>query len=393
VRILVTGGAGFIGSNFVRYVLRDHPDDQIVNLDKLTYAGNPDNLKDVEADPATAARYRFVRGDICDAEAVEEALRAASALGVPESADDGGVPAAAGPASAAAGPASAAGDAATAADVGTPAGAPVDAIVNFAAETHVDRSITGPEDFMRTDVLGTHVLLEAVRKHGIPRYLQISTDEVYGSIDQGSFVETDLLEPSSPYSASKAGADLMVLAYHTTYGLPVVITRSSNNYGPYQYPEKLIPLFATNALDGLPLPVYGDGMNVRDWIHVEDNCRGLDLVLRRGEPGQIYNVGGGNERPNLEITRFILEATGNDDSLLRYVSDRLGHDRRYSIDCAKLRELGWEPRIDFREGLDQTVAWYRDNRSWWEKIKSGEWRRYYERHYADLHAPAQPQPA
>jgi dTDP-glucose 4,6-dehydratase len=229
-----------------------------------------------------------------------------------------------------------------------------------------------------------------VRKHGISRYLQISTDEVYGSIDEGSFVETDILEPSSPYSASKAGGDLLVMAYRTTYGLPVLITRSSNNYGPYQYPEKLIPLFATNALDGLQLPVYGDGMNVRDWIHVEDNCRGLDLVLRKGEPGEIYNIGGGNERPNIEITRFILEATGNDESLLRYVSDRLGHDRRYSIDCGKLRALGWTPRIEFQAGLAQTVAWYRDNRWWWEKIKSGEWRRYYEQHYSELSASEAP---
>jgi len=341
MKILVTGGAGFIGSNFVRHVLRAHPEDQVVNLDKLTYAGNPDNLKDVEAHPDLGPRYRFVRGDICDAAAVDEAIAAA-----------GGV----------------------------------DAIVNFAAETHVDRSISGPEDFIRTDVIGTHVLLEAVRRHGIGRYLQISTDAGYGAIDAGSCVETDVLEPSSPYSASKAGAALQVLAYHVTYGLPVVITRSSNNYGPYQYPEKLIPLFATNALDGLQLPVYGDGMNVRDWIHVEDNCRGLDLVLREGRAGEVYNVGGGNERPNIEITRFILEATGNDESLLRYVSDRLGHDRRYSIDCSKLRALGWAPRIDFQEGLAQTVAWYRDNRWWWEKIKSGEWRRYYEEQYAELHA-------
>jgi dTDP-glucose 4,6-dehydratase len=346
MKILVTGGAGFIGSNFIRHVLSSHPEDQIVNLDKLTYAGNPDNLKDVEADPDIGPRYRFVHGDICDQAAVEAALATAAA----------------------------------------------DAIVNFAAETHVDRSITGPEDFIHTDVIGTHVLLEAVRTHGIGRYLQISTDEVYGSIDEGSFVETDVLAPSSPYSASKAGADLLVLAYRTTYGLPVLITRSSNNYGPYQYPEKLIPLFATNALDGLQLPVYGDGMNVRDWIHVEDNCRGLDLVLREGQEGEIYNIGGGNERPNIEITRFILQATGHDEGLLRYVSDRLGHDRRYSIDCGKLRALGWSPETDFLQGLEQTVAWYRDNRWWWEKIRSGAWRRYYEQQYAELHGTAKPKP-
>jgi dTDP-glucose 4,6-dehydratase len=352
LKILVTGGAGFIGSNFIRYVLRTHPEDQIVNLDRLTYAGNPDNLKDVETDPDMGPRYRFVRGDICEAEDVEATFAAA-----------------------------------TEAFRGS-----FEAVVNFAAETHVDRSITGPEDFMRTDVIGTHVLLEAVRAHDVARYLQISTDEVYGSIDKGSFRETDALDPSSPYSASKAGAELLVRAYHTTYGTPVVITRSSNNYGPYQYPEKLIPLFATNALDGLPLPVYGDGMNVRDWIHVDDNCRGVDLVLRNGCDGEIYNIGGGNERPNIEITRRILRATDNDESLLRYVSDRLGHDRRYSIDCGKVRELGWDPQIAFDEGLAQTVAWYRDNRWWWEKIKSGEWRRYYEQHYAELRPSAESQP-
>jgi dTDP-glucose 4,6-dehydratase len=346
VKIVVTGGAGFIGSNYIRHVLQTHPDDQIVNLDKLTYAGNLDNLRDIAADEALAPRYRFVQGDICDPEAVEAAIAAAD------------------------GP---------------------DAIVNFAAETHVDRSITGPEDFIRTDVIGTHVLLEAVRTQEIGRYLQISTDEVYGSIAEGSFAETDILAPSSPYSASKAGADLLVLGYRTTYGLPVVITRSSNNYGPYQYPEKLIPLFATNALDGEQLPVYGDGMNIRDWIHVEDNCRGVDLVLRQGKEGEIYNIGGGNERPNMEITRFILAATGHDESLLRYVPDRLGHDLRYSIECSKLRGLGWAPRVDFREGLERTVAWYRDNRWWWEKIKSGAWRRYYEQHYAELQAAAGPE--
>jgi dTDP-glucose 4,6-dehydratase len=315
VRILVTGGAGFIGSNFIRHVLRAHPDDSIVNLDKLTYAGNLKNLADVADDP----RYRFVKGDICDAAVVDEAI-----------------------------------------------GGGVDAIVNFAAETHVDRSISGPEDFIRTDVLGTHVLLEAVRSHSLPRYLQISTDEVYGSVEQGSFTETDPLSPSSPYSASKAGADLQVLAYHTTFGLPVLITRSSNNYGPHQYPEKLIPLFATNALDGLRLPVYGDGQNVRDWIHVEDNCTAVDVVLRSGTPGEVYNIGGGEE-------------------LIRYVGDRPGHDRRYSVDATKTRALGWEPRIPFAEGIAATVAWYGDRRDWWEPIKSGEWKDFYARQYAELH--------
>ena len=334
MRILVTGGAGFIGSNFIRYVLHAHPDDSVLNLDKLTYAGNLKNLADVADDP----RYRFVKGDICDAAVVDDVV-----------------------------------------------GGGVDAIVNFAAETHVDRSISGPEDFIRTDVLGTHVLLEAVRTHGVARYLQISTDEVYGSIDAGSFAETDPLCPSSPYSASKAGADLQVLAYHTTYGLPALITRSSNNYGPYQYPEKLIPLFATNALDGRPLPVYGDGENVRDWIHVDDNCAAVDVVLRSGTPGEVYNIGGGNERTNMEITRLVLQATGRGDDLIRYVGDRPGHDRRYSVDAGKTQALGWQPHVPFADGIAATVAWYRDRRDWWEPIKSGEWKDFYARQYAGLH--------
>jgi dTDP-glucose 4,6-dehydratase len=329
MRIVVTGGAGFIGSNFVRYVLREHPADDVVVLDKLTYAGNLDNLTDVQDD----ARYSFVRGDICDPEAVGRVAARA------------------------------------------------DAIVNFAAETHVDRSITNPEDFIRTDVIGTHVLLEAVRTQGIGRYLQVSTDEVYGDILEGASRETDPLRPSSPYSASKAGADLLVLAYRRTYGAPVVITRSSNNYGPYQYPEKVIPLFVTNALDGEPLPLYGDGRNVRDWIYVDDNCRALDLVLREGIEGEIYNVGGGHEVANLDLTRAILGELGLGEELIRYVADRAGHDRRYALDCSRLRALGWEPRTDYRDGLARTVAWYRDNRAWWERIKSGEWKRYYARQY------------
>ena len=332
MRIVVTGGAGFIGSNFVRHVLRHHADDEVVVLDKLTYAGNLANLDDVAAD----SRYSFVRGDICDPQIVAETLPGA------------------------------------------------DAVVNFAAETHVDRSISGPQDFISTDVLGTHVLLEAVREYGIARYLQISTDEVYGSIDDGSFVESDALKPSSPYSASKAGGDLLVLAYRHTYGLPVLITRSSNNYGPYQYPEKIIPLFITNALEGKPLPVYGDGRNVRDWIHVDDNCAALDLVLRQGEDGEIYNVGGGHEIENLHVTQQILKELGLGRELVRFVSDRPGHDRRYSVDCAKLSRLGWQPRIAFDAGLAQTVAWYRDNLSWWQTIKSGEYRRYYEQQYGEV---------
>jgi dTDP-glucose 4,6-dehydratase len=325
-------------------VLHSHPDDSIVNLDKLTYAGNPANLADIEADPDLGARYRFVHGDICDPAAVDAAIARFADWG-------GAVPG---------------------------------AIVNFAAETHVDRSISGPEAFIRTDVIGTHVLLEALRAHGISRYLQISTDEVYGSIESGSFLETDPLSPSSPYSASKAGADLLVLAYRTTYDAPVLITRSANNYGPYQYPEKLIPLFATNALDEQPLPLYGDGGNVRDWIHVEDNCRALDAVLRHGELGQIYNVGAGNEVSNREITARILAATGRAESLIRRVPDRLGHDRRYSVDCARLRALGWAPQVPFVEGLQATVDWYAERRDWWAPIKSGEWRAYYEAQYGTL---------
>jgi len=332
MRIVVTGGAGFIGSNFVRHLLRAHEDVEVVNLDKLTYAGNLENLRDVESDP----RYTFVRGDICDAGVVRSALAGA------------------------------------------------DAVVNFAAETHVDRSISDPQDFIRTDVLGTHTLLEAVRELSVDRYLQVSTDEVYGSIERGSFREDSVLAPSSPYSASKAGADLLVLAYHGTFATPVLITRSSNNYGPYQYPEKIVPLFVTNALDDEPLPVYGDGRNVRDWLYVEDNCAAIDLVLHKGEPGHVYNVGGGNEVENLDLTRRILDLLGKDHSLVRYVPDRPGHDRRYSVDCAKLQALGWAPRTPFADGLATTVAWYRDHRTWWEPIKSGEFRRYYEQQYRGL---------
>ena len=332
MRLVVTGGAGFIGSNFVRYMLRRYDDLEVVNLDKLTYAGNLENLRDVDDDP----RYTFVKGDICDAVVVGEALRGA------------------------------------------------DAVVNFAAETHVDRSISGPQDFIRTDVLGTHTLLEAVRELGVTRYLQISTDEVYGSTESGSFTEESELDPSSPYSASKAGGDLLVLAYHRTFGSPVLITRSSNNYGPYQYPEKVVPLFVTNAIDGDALPVYGDGLNVRDWLYVEDNCAAIDVVLRKGAVGEAYNIGGGNEVKNLTLTRQILKLLGKSPELIRFVSDRPGHDRRYSIDCAKVRALGWRPTTPFQKGLERTVAWYRDHPEWWRKLKSGEWREYYARQYQEL---------
>ncbi|MFA6001906.1 MAG: dTDP-glucose 4,6-dehydratase [Thermoleophilia bacterium] len=325
MKILVTGGAGFIGSNFIRLIFSKHPDYEVINLDKLTYAGNLDNLKDIESN----ANYRFVQGDICDEDVVDKVMDK------------------------------------------------IDAVVNFAAESHVDRSIGVPGDFIQTDVFGTYVLLEAARQHGVGRYLQISTDEVYGSIKEGSFVETDILEPSSPYSASKAGGDMQVMAYHTTFGLPTLITRSSNNFGPYQYPEKLIPLFATNAMENLDLPLYGAGTNVRDWIYVTDNCDAIDIVLHEGEVGQIYNIGGGNERDNIYITKKILELLGKPESLIRQVADRLGHDLRYSIDCSKVRDLGWKPAFDFDDALKETVDWYVNNRWWWEKIKSGEFEEYY----------------
>jgi dTDP-glucose 4,6-dehydratase len=320
VKVLVTGGAGFIGSNFIHYILENYSGDSIINFDKLTYAGNLDNLMDIAGD----SRYRFFKGDICGAAAVEKVLN----------------------------------------DFG-----PIDAIVNFAAETHVDRSILEAASFVQTDVLGMQVLLEAVKKHKIKRYLHISTDEVYGSIDNGSFTEESTLKPNSPYSASKAGGDLLVRAYFTTYNLPVIITRSSNNYGPYHYPEKIIPLFITNAIEDKPLPVYGDGKNVRDWLFVTDNCAAIDAVLRRGELGEVYNIGGENERQNIEITKMILKELGKPESLIEYVKDRPGHDRRYSIDCSKVKKLGWQPKTAIEQGLKQTIQWYLTNRSWWQKIK------------------------
>ena len=332
MRWLVTGGLGFIGSNFVRQSLRDRPDLEIVNLDAMTYAGNPANLRDVEANP----RYRFVHGDICDPTAVAEAL-----------------------------------------------GGGVDAIVNFAAETHVDRSILAPEAFLRTDILGTHVLLEAVREHEIPRYLQVSTDEVYGDVSEGESSEGDPVKPRSPYSASKAGGDLQVLAYWTTYKTPVLITRGSNTYGPYQYPEKLIPLFVTNLIDDEPVPVYGDGMQIRDWLHVDDHARGIAHVLEHGAFGNIYNVGGGNPRTNLEITQRLLDGCGRSkETHVKHVTDRPGHDRRYAVDTAKAAGIGWRPQVEFEAGLQATIDWYRENESWWRPLKSGEFRDYYTRQYA-----------
>jgi dTDP-glucose 4,6-dehydratase len=325
--VLVTGGCGFIGSAFVRTALERGA--EVVNLDKLTYAGNPANVAEVADDP----RYRFVHGDIADPEIVAEAM------------------------------------------------AGCDVVVNLAAESHVDRSILAPEQFIRTDVVGTAVLLDRARAEGVRRFVQVSTDEVYGSIAAGAFREDDPLRPTSPYSASKAGGDLQVLAWHHTFGIDAVVTRGSNTFGPRQYPEKLIPLFVTNALDGEPLPVYGDGMQVRDWIHVDDHCAGIWTALERGAPGEVYNVGAGNEMPNLEITRRILDLAGRDESLVHHVADRPGHDRRYALDTAKLRALGWAPRGRFEQDLAATVRWYAERRDWWEPIKSGEYRAYYEAQY------------
>jgi dTDP-glucose 4,6-dehydratase len=331
VRLVVTGGAGFIGSNFIRHVLTTHPEDSVVNLDKLTYAGNLANLADLSVSP----RYRFVQGDICDGAVVRDVLAGA------------------------------------------------DALVNFAAESHVDRSLVEPDAFLRTDVFGVFTLLEAVRELGTPRFLHIGTDEVYGSVMEGSSRETDPVQPRNPYSASKAGGDLLALAYWETHRVPVVITRSSNNFGPYQYPEKVIPLFITNALDDEPLPLYGDGRNVRDWLYVLDNCAAIDLVLRKGREGEIYNVGGGNEVENIALTRHILRLLGKPESLITPVKDRAGHDRRYSLDSSKVRALGWAPAHRFDDALADTVSWYRARTSWWRPLKSGEFRAYYERQYGD----------
>ena len=327
MKLLVCGGAGFIGSHFARLRLRDHGDEVVV-LDKLTYAGREDNLRDLTDHDG----FTFVHG------AIEDPMAVAGAI------------------------------------------AGCDAIVNFAAETHVDRSISGPEVFLTTQMNGTWTLLEAAREHEL-RYVQVSTDEVYGSIDEGSFTEASPLDPSSPYSATKAGADLLVASYGHTYDLPAAICRGSNNYGPFQYPEKLIPLMVLNALHGDPLPVYGDGKNVRNWLYVEDFGRAIGTVLERGATGEAYNVGGPDECPNLDVVRRILAHTDRDESLIEFVTDRPGHDRRYSLSSDKVRALGWEPQMRFDEGLERTVAWYRDNAWWWEPIRSGEYRAYYARHY------------
>ncbi|HEX9074311.1 MAG TPA: dTDP-glucose 4,6-dehydratase [Anaerolineae bacterium] len=330
--LLVTGGAGFIGSNLVRYLLGKYPDYVIVVYDKLTYAGNLDNLRDVETNP----RYAFVRGDICDAAAVQAAIRQYK----------------------------------------------IDTIVNLAAETHVDRSIMDADAFIKTDVYGTFVLLEAAKKFGLERYHQVGTDEVYGWVEEGSSTEGDRLLPRSPYAASKAGADLLIYSYYVTHHVPVTITRGANNIGPFQYPEKVVPLFITNALDDVPLPLYGDGRQQRDYQFVLDHCEGIDLVLHHGKIGETYNVGTEREIYNIDMARLILKLLDKPESLIQHVQDRPGHDRRYSLDVSKLRGLGWEPANSFEEALEKTVGWYVANEWWWRKLKSGEYRDYYNKQYA-----------
>lgn len=332
MRLLVTGGAGFIGSNFILYMLRQHPDYHIVNVDSLTYAGNLENLEAVEKHP----NYSFSKTDITDAKGVDQLFRQG-----------------------------------------------IDVVVNFAAESHVDRSILEPDIFVRTNVLGTQLLLDAAKKYGVSKFVQVSTDEVYGSLGKtGLFTEETPLSPNSPYSASKAGGDLLVRAYHETYGLPVNITRCSNNYGPYQFPEKLIPLMISRALQDQPLPVYGDGMNIRDWLYVEDHCSAIDLVIHSGRAGEVYNIGGNNERANIHIVKEILKELGKPESLITYVEDRPGHDRRYGIDASKItRELGWKPQYDFETGIKETIRWYLNHEEWWTRIQSGDYQAYYAKQY------------
>jgi dTDP-glucose 4,6-dehydratase len=333
-KILVTGGAGFIGSNFVRHLFESREGVEVVNLDKLTYAGNRANLAEYESD----ARYSFVHGDIADENVVRLAMEGC------------------------------------------------DTVVNFAAETHVDRSLLGARHFLDTDVVGVFVLLEEAKRQGVAKFVQISTDEVYGTIPEGKSAAEDWpLLPRNPYSAAKAGGDRIAYSFWASYGVPVVITRASNNYGPYQYPEKMLPLFVTNALEGEPLPVYGDGKNIRDWLHVRDHCEAIDFVIARGEAGEVYNVAGGNERENLDVTRGILRALGKPESLLRFVTDRPGHDRRYSLDGGKLARLGWSPRRRFEEELPATVRWYVENQDWWRAIKEKDaaFKEYYRRQYGE----------
>lgn len=334
MRILVTGGAGFIGSNFIHFMMNKYPTYTIINLDSLTYAGNVENLNKV----TNNKKYQFIRGDITDRTLVGSIFEKG-----------------------------------------------IDVVVNFAAESHVDRSLVEPDIFVNTNIVGTQVLLDYSKKHKVTKYVQVSTDEVYGSLGEtGLFSEETPLAPNSPYSASKASADLLVRAYHETFGLPINITRCSNNYGPYQFPEKLIPLMIANALNDKNLPIYGDGLNVRDWLYVDDHCSGIDLVIHRGRAGEVYNIGGNNERTNLDIVGTILGELGKPQTLISFVKDRLGHDRRYGIDANKIRaELGWEPRYPFEKGIKQTIAWYLENRKWWERIINGEYRSYYQIQYGD----------
>ena len=329
--ILVTGGAGFIGSNFVRYMVNKYPDYHIINLDALTYCGNLENLKDIE----NKDNYTFYKGDIRDKEIVNKLVKKS------------------------------------------------DYVINFAAESHVDRSIADPEIFIKSNVLGTQVLLNAARECGVEKYIQISTDEVYGTLgEDGFFTETTSLQPNSPYSASKAGGDLITRAYYETFDLPINITRCSNNYGPYQFPEKLIPLMISNALEDKKLPVYGDGKNIRDWLHVYDHCSAIDLVLHEGEIGEVYNIGGNNEKQNIDIVKLILKELGKDESLIEFVKDRLGHDRRYAIDSSKIQsDLGWKPKYTFEVGIKETIQWYLDNQDWISQVKSGQYQEYYEKMY------------
>jgi dTDP-glucose 4,6-dehydratase len=338
--ILVTGGAGFIGSAFVRYMVKRYPDYNIIVLDKLTYAGNLDNLLPVHDEP----NYQFERGDIADRLTVKRILEQHR----------------------------------------------IDAIVNFAAESHVDRSILDPDAFLHTDVIGTYILLETARMLCIPRFHQVSTDEVYGSIPEGFFKEGDTLEPNNPYSASKAGGELMVRAYTVTHGMHATVTRGSNTFGPYQYPEKVLPLFITEAIEDRPLPVYGDGKQVRDWLYVDDHASAVDLVLHRGQPGEIYNVGGENERHNIDVTRLMLKLLGKPETLIRHVTDRPGHDRRYALDCEKIKALGWQRSGDFETLMAKTVAWYQQNEWWWRKIKTGEYLEFYKQQYSQRLSDAKP---
>ncbi|MEK5204708.1 dTDP-glucose 4,6-dehydratase [Bacillus mycoides] len=335
MKVLVTGGAGFIGSNFVRYMVKKYPEYNIVNLDALTYAGNLENLKDIEE----LSNYKFIKGDIADRQFINQLFKEEK----------------------------------------------FDYVLNFAAESHVDRSITNPDIFIQTNIQGTQVLLDAAKNAEVKKYLQVSTDEVYGTLGEtGYFTEETPLASNSPYSSSKAGADLLVRAYHETFGLPVNITRCSNNYGPFHFPEKLIPLMIINALSDKQLPVYGDGLNVRDWLHVEDHCQAIDLVLHNGKNGEVYNVGGNNERTNIEIVKTILKALDKPESLIKYVTDRPGHDRRYAIDATKLREeLGWSPKYNFDTGIEQTIKWYLENQDWWKNIISGEYQEYFKNQYAN----------